>query len=349
MSAAGLDIAAAVARPQPAIRRPRLGFAGVGWIGRLRMQALTESGLASVVAVADPDPAALEACREHAPDAACGSDFRSLLEQDLDGIVIATPSAAHASQAIAALDHGMAVFCQKPLARTAAETAAVVAAAERADRLLATDFCYRHVAGMAALRERIAAGELGDVFAIDLHFHNAYGPDKAWFYDIRQSGGGCVLDLGIHLVDLAQWLCGGAGAGEAHDVDAHLFAGGRRLAAPLDEVEDYASAQWRRGDGAAVRLTCSWRLQAGCDAMIGASFHGTRGGAQWSNVGGSFFDFNLDLLHGTDRERIAAPPDAWGGRALLAWVRGLAGGEGFDPSMHDAVAVARTVDAIYGR
>jgi predicted dehydrogenase len=344
-----LQRGAGLARAQPDMRLPRLGFAGVGWIGRLRMQALADSGLATIAALADPSADALQACREHAPDAVCSDRFEALLEQDLDGIVIATPSAAHAAQATAALERGIAVFCQKPLARTASEAAAVVAAAQRADRLLATDFSYRCVDGMAELRKRIGAGELGEVFAIDLHFHNAYGPDKDWFYDLAQAGGGCVLDLGIHLVDLAQWLCDGTAARELHDLDAHLFAGGRRLPTPLQQVEDYASVQWRRGDGVLVRLACSWRLQAGCDAMIGAGIYGTAGGAQWSNVGGSFFDFNLDLLHGTTRERIAAPPDEWGGRALLDWTRRLAAGEGFDPGVRDVVDVARTVDAIYGR
>lgn len=331
--------------------RPRLGFAGVGWIGQLRMQALADAGVATVAALADPDVDALRACRERVPDAACSRDFADLLDLDLDGIVIATPSAVHAPQAIAALERGLAVFCQKPLARTADEATAVVAAAERADRLLATDFCYRHVAGMNALREHIRGGALGELFSIDLTFHNAYGPDKAWFYDLGQSGGGCVIDLGTHLVDLVQWLCGDDDEGDRgpRALDARLFAAGRRLPARPSQVEDFASVQWQRGDGALVRLACSWRLQAGRDAVIGAAFHGTRGGARWHNIGGSFYDFAIDLFEGTSSRRIARPPDAWGGRALLHWARRLASGDGFDPDARDIVQVARTIDAIYGR
>jgi predicted dehydrogenase len=58
---------------------------------------------------------------------------------------------------------------------------------------------------MRRIRETLRSGELGRVFAVDLVFHNAYGPDKAWFYDPELSGGGCVMDLGVHLVDLALW------------------------------------------------------------------------------------------------------------------------------------------------
>ena len=103
-------------------------------------------------------------------------------------VVIATPSALHAEQSIRALDAGAAVFCQKPLGRDAAEAASVVAAARAADRLLSVDFSYRFTRGMEAIAGLIRGGELGHVFAVDLVFHNAYGPGKPWFYDRAQSG-----------------------------------------------------------------------------------------------------------------------------------------------------------------
>ena len=334
------------AQLRPARRIPRLGFLGVGWIGRQRMQVLRDSGVAVVDAIADAHAPALEAALADVPGAHAADSLDALLERDIDGLVIATPSGAHAAQAMAALERGIAVFCQKPLTRTAAEADRVVEAARARDLLLDVDFSYRHVAGVPALREAIRAGELGDIFAVDLVFHNAYGPDKAWFDDIAQSGGGCVMDLGIHLVDLALWI---TGQGGAHDLAAQLHAGGRPLHAPITVVEDHACAQWRTDAGASVRLACSWRLAAGCDAVIEASFHGTRGGAALRNVDGSFLDFTVERFHGTRRERLASPPDAWGGRALVRWAERLAAGEGFDPDTARVVDVARIVDAMYGR
>src|SRR5690554_6240294 len=181
-------------------RKPRLGFLGVGWIGRHRMQKLIESGVAEAAAIADVSEECLSEAHALAPEARVCRDLDGLLALDLDGIVIATPSAQHAEQAIQALEAGRAVFCQKPLGRDAAEVQAVVAAARRADRLLGVDFCYRHLAGMAELRRRIQAGALGHPFAGRLVFHNAYGPDKPWFYDRNLAGGGCLMDLGIHLI-----------------------------------------------------------------------------------------------------------------------------------------------------
>src|SRR5690606_26293526 len=111
---------------------PRLGFLGVGWIGRHRMTSLATSGAADVVAIADASADALDAAAGAFPDAASADSLETLLLHELNGVVIATPSALHAEQAMAALRAGLAVFCQKPLARTAAETRAVVDAARTA-------------------------------------------------------------------------------------------------------------------------------------------------------------------------------------------------------------------------
>lgn len=327
-------------------RTPALGFLGVGWIGRHRMEAIARAGLGRVAAVADTSPEMIAAARETAPDAQVADGLDGLLEMGLDGIVIATPSAMHAEQSIRALEAGVAVFCQKPLGRTADEVRRVVDAARAADRLLAVDLSYRFTEGMRAIRERIAGGELGRIYAVDLVFHNAYGPDKPWFYDPALSGGGCVMDLGVHLVDLALWAMDFPAV---DGVTARLHAGGEPLGPGADRCEDYATARVDLANGAAVQLACSWKVSAGQDAVIGASFFGTDGGAALKNVNGSFYDFNAELYHGTSRETLATPPDEWGGRAAMDWARRLGEGVRFDPSAERLVDVAAVLDRIYGR
>ncbi len=325
---------------------PRVGFLGVGWIGRSRMQAIVETGAVEAAAVSDPSRECVEEALKLAPGAEVAASFEEMLERDLDGIVIATPSALHADQSIAALERGMAVFCQKPLGRNAAEAEAVVHAARQADRLLAVDFSYRFTRGMEAIAAAVRGGELGHVHAVDLVFHNAYGPDKPWFYDPAQSGGGCVMDLGVHLVDLALWTLGWP---EVEAVSSNLFCGGAPLLDPGTQVEDYAVATLTFTGGTVVRLACSWRLQAGRDAIISAEFYGTGGGAALRNVGGSFYDFTAERYRGTSAETLAHPPDDWGGRAAADWARRLASGERFDPQSQRLVEVARVLDRIYGR
>jgi predicted dehydrogenase len=328
------------------VSRPRLGFLGVGWIGRHRMQAIIEADVADVVAIADPSLEMAAEAQKLAPEAKIVPSLDHIFQAKVDGVVIATPSAMHAEQSIQALSRGVAVFCQKPLGRTAAEAQAVIDAARQVDRLISVDLSYRYTQGMQRIAEIVRAGELGHVFAIDLVFHNAYGPDKAWFYDPVQSGGGCVMDLGVHLVDLALWILDFP---DVSAVTSRLFASGELLGPAPDRVEDYAIATLEFQSGTAVQLACSWRLQAGRDAIISAAFYGTNGGAALRNVEGSFYDFVAERYRGTARETLATPPDAWGGRAAVNWAKRLASDARFDKEAERLVTVSRVLDRIYGR
>lgn len=323
--------------------RPRLGFLGVGWIGRNRMEAILGDGLGEAIAICDPSPEMMEAARAIAPGAVATDTLQQLIDLNLDGVVIATPSALHAEQSIKALELGTAVFCQKPLGRNRAEVAAVLQAAQRNDRLIGVDFSYRYTAAMQTMRGLIREGGIGEVYAADLVFHNAYGPAKPWFYDRALSGGGCVMDLGVHLVDLLLWMLDFP---QVTTVHADLFSKGGR--ADPGDVEDYAVATLGLQSGQAARIACSWDLHAGQDAVIGATFHGTDGSLAFSNVDGSFYDFKAELYRGTNREIVASPPDAWGGRAAQEWTRRLASGLGYDCDAGHFAEVADVLDRIYG-
>jgi predicted dehydrogenase len=305
------------------------------------MEALARSGVVDIVGIAEPAPESLAAARPLAPEAECVASLEELVGMDLDGVVIATPSALHAAQATRALARGHAVFCQKPLGRTASETAAVVDAARQAGRLLGVDLSYRQVTGLRRIRELVDDGALGDIYAVDLTFHNAYGPDREWYYDVRLSGGGCLMDLGIHLVDLGLWLLGFP---RLTAVEGHLVV---RDAPRSEGIEDYAAATLRTEAGTVIRLACSWRLPAGRDAVIEAAVYGTRGGAALRNVNGSFYDFVAERFVGTARQPLAEPPDAWGERAVLRWAEQLAAGGAFDPEVARLVDVAAVLDEIY--
>jgi predicted dehydrogenase len=324
--------------------RPRVGFLGVGWIGRDRMQAIAACDLVDIVAVADADACVAQTAAA-AVEAAVVQPGLMFDGEMLDAVVIATPNSLHAQQAIAAFDRGLAVFCQKPLGRDAAETRAVVDAAARADRLLGVDLSYRHLAAGVEVRDMIDAGAIGRVYAADLTFHNAYGPDKSWFLDRAQSGGGCLLDLGTHLVDLARWMLPGHAL---EVVSSRLYADGHRLVPPHGTVEDYATAMLGTSDGVTINLSCSWFLAAGRDAVIGATFYGSAGAVAVENVDGSFYDFRAVLRRGTGEELLVAPPDAWGGRAGVEWARQLVADRRHRPdSAQDLLAVATVIDEMY--
>jgi predicted dehydrogenase len=326
--------------------QPRLGFLGLGWIGASRLQSLAGSGAAIPAALCDPSPSALSRAAAHAPAAVAADSLDALIDMQLDGIVIATPSALHAEQCIQALEHGLAVFCQKPLARTAAESRRVVDAARGADRLLGVDLSYRHTAALRAVRDAVRGGAIGRVYAADMVFHNAYAPDGAWARDPALAGGGCIIDLGIHLVDAALWVLDFP---PVRAVTSQVYSGGRRLAPGDEACEDYATAVLELEPGTSVRIACSWEFSSGRPAVIEASFHGVGGGVTMRNVDGSFHDFTAELNHGASSTRLVAPPDDWGGRGIIEWSRRLARDRSFDPGVESVVRVAGVLDAMLGR
>lgn len=328
------------------IQAPRLGFLGMGWIGRNRMEALLREQVGTVVAVADPDPQASHEAARIADGALALGGLEELLELDLDGLVIATPSALHAPQAIAALERGVAVFAQKPMARSADEAQTVLDAARAAGRPFGVDLSYRHTAAAQRMRGELQEGRIGDVFGAKLVFHNAYGPDKEWFLDRRRSGGGCLIDLGTHLIDLLLWM-----VGTELEVEAvRLLRAGRPVTGSDSDVEDFAVVQLSMNGGAPVQLACSWFLPAGCECELECTLYGTDGSLALTNVAGSFYDFRLESRRGTQTQTLVSPPDDWGGRALCDWARRVQRGEDFDPQLASELhAATRVLDDIYRR
>jgi predicted dehydrogenase len=325
-------------------QQPRVGFLGVGWIGMHRLKAIAESNTVQIAAVADLNFETAQRTAAEIPGTIAVPCLDQLLGLELDGIVIATPTALHADQTIAALEAGIAVFCQKPLGTNATETARVVQTARRMKCLLALDMSYRHVRGVKKIKELIGAKEIGEIFAVELVFHNAYGPDKPWYYAPALSGGGCVIDLGIHLLDLALWMLDFP---DVSRVSSRLFTAGRTLRKGEQVLEDFASAQIDLASGAILNLSCSWRLSAGRDADIRAFFYGTSGALMLRNVKGSFYDFSAQRCTGTSVILLDKGPDAWGGRAAVQWARQLRDGAHYDREIETSVQIARVIDAIY--
>jgi predicted dehydrogenase len=154
------------------------------------------------------------------------------------------------------------------------------------------------------------------------------------------------MDLGCHLIDLAGLFLGDLVPESVH---ADLFADGERLGRDPERVEDLALAQITLADGRAIRIACSWWLSAGTDAVLEASFFGAGRALTVRNVAGSFYDLEALLVEGRSSERIAQPPDDWGGRALLAWTERLRRDRSFDADVERLVQVADVIDRIYGR
>lgn len=329
-------------------RQLKLGFIGVGWIGRNRMEVLLQNPKVHAAAIAEPSEENASEAKKLAAEATTTTSADEIYENDeLEGVVIATPSAMHSEQSIKALNSGKAVFCQKPLGRTAEEVRNVISASKNNNRLLGVDMSYRFTSAFRAVYDEIKKGDLGKIYAVDLVFHNAYGPDKEWFYDIKRSGGGCVMDLGIHLVDLALWSLDFP---EISDVKSNLYSKGEKLTSFEENVEDFAQVSMLTQTETSINLQCSWHVSAGKDAVIEAKFYGTEGGVAFKNINGSFYEFVAEKYKGTQTETLASPPDEWSGRAGAVWAENWLNGKGFDEkTAEELIKTSEVIDRIYGR
>jgi predicted dehydrogenase len=269
------------------VNRTGLGFSGVGWLGESLIKELpTVPGL-QLVAVQDArlDLAQQIGARYGSPWA--GQHFDDLLAlPNVEVVVICTPNALHVAQAAAALRAGKHVLVQKPLALSFADAQATVDLARDVGRLLLVDYSYRFLATIDALRRALA--DLGRVRALRAEFHNIYGPgvEKTWFFDRQLSGGGALLDLGVHLLDLALWLI----------QPEHITL--ERAELECAGIEREAKLRVLLNRSMPFDLAVSWNA-ALPETRIVFEAQGERGQARWENVDGSFFRFRT-ITHQTE-------------------------------------------------
>lgn len=188
----------------------RVGIVGCGMIGRRRAEVLSRSAGDEVVIVADVN---LERAQALAREVACSAtgEWREVAERrDVDAVIVSTTNEWLAPITIAALEHGKHVLCEKPLGREPLESRQMVEAARANRRTLKTGFNHRHHPGLARAHELYVDGAIGEgLFARCRYGHGGRpGYDREWRADRAISGGGELLDQGIHAVDLFRWFFG---------------------------------------------------------------------------------------------------------------------------------------------
>ena len=193
----------------------RWGMAGFGWVARDYMAPGIAAAGGRLAAVCDPDPAARAAAE--ALGAHAGEGLADLLAEPLDAVYVATPNHLHRAAVEACAAAGVPVLCEKPLAATAADAQAMAAACARAGVLLGSAFDQRRHPAHRAVREAAAAGRIGVVTAVRIVYACWLGREWTggegcnganWRIDAAQAGGGAVMDLAPHGLDLVDALLG---------------------------------------------------------------------------------------------------------------------------------------------
>jgi predicted dehydrogenase len=187
----------------------RIAILGSGFIAAYHARGVAELPGAEVVAAANWRPESLAKLAETFAIPRQTTEWRELVgDPAIDAVVVATPNSLHAEQTIAFLEAGQHVLLEKPMAMNLAETDRMVGAAERSDAHLMVAHCWRFHPDVIALRDRIAAGELGEVVKTRGYgVHAKWGP-AGWFVDPALAGGGALADMGVHAIDTARFLLG---------------------------------------------------------------------------------------------------------------------------------------------
>ena len=188
----------------------RVGVIGLG-IGRHHIAGYQTHPQAEVVAIADTDEARLEEVGDmYGVPQRYTSPERMLDRERLDVVSVATPNVFHKPQTVAALEAGCHVLCEKPMAMSAQEAREMLAAANRAGKRLMINFSYRFTEQSMALKQQVDAGVLGDIYYGRTIWHRRRWTRnlQSWFGQKALAGGGPLIDLGVHRLDLALWLMG---------------------------------------------------------------------------------------------------------------------------------------------
>ena len=274
----------------------KVGIVGVGGIARTHMPGWHASEHAEVVAGSDINETILaEWGQTHAVDKLVSDPADLFADPDIDIVDVCTPNMYHAPLAIAALEAGKHVICEKPLAPTPSEILKMIAARDEAGKLLMTAQHFRFAGTSQALKKEIDAGELGEIYHARSWMLRRSGLiPTSTFVRKEHSGGGPCIDIGVHILDLTLWFLGNpkpisvtgiAKAELAHKKGAFSAWNGRPIPSDFN-VEDFASAFIRFENGATLILEVSWLLHHKHDGFEDMQMwlYGTEGGSHWPSV-----------------------------------------------------------------
>ena len=338
-------------------KRLKVGVIGVGGIARAHFPGWQAGPHAEIAALADASPTILQRVGDELGVSRRYQDARDLMDDpDIDIVDICVPNAFHAPLTIAALEAGKHVLCEKPLAITPDEVRRMIAAQGRSGKLLMTAQHFRFEGSAEALKAEIDGGVLGEVYHARAWWLRRIGAGVTpGFIQKRLSGGGALLDIGVHMLDLALWMMDHPKAvtvsGITHDRLAHqpgAFNGGGVLIPNDFEVEEFGGALVRFENGATLMLETSWmlhHLSEGSGEEQRIWLYGDKGGACWpdneivttNNATKQLLNTRLQLGHDQ-------APHA---RECMAFAEAIAEGRRSPVPAEQSLGVIAILDGIY--
>jgi predicted dehydrogenase len=256
----------------------KVGIIGLGYIGAKHLQRFNDIPGVEVAAIADLNEDCIAACVRACAVEQTFRDYQDLLAlQDLDLIVVCLPNNLHARVSIEALKAGHNVFCEKPMATSVKDAEAMVDAARANQCMLsiAMNFRWQYFGPDAFhLKKLIEDGELGEIYYVRAHYlrRSTFPPTgyERWNLSQEESGGGALIDLGPHMLDLAMWLVDNY---SPQSVSGFTHNGLMKYS----PVDDFASGSVTLGNGARIQADLAWNSHNQTSWRI--SVYGEKGGA----------------------------------------------------------------------
>jgi len=342
----------------------RVGVIGLGWAGQQHIAAYDPLPGAQVVAIAGlEEPVRSKLAARHGIEHQLAR-WEDLIELDgLDAVSVAVPTFLHAPIAIAALERGIHVLSEKPIALNGSEAGAMVQAARTADRVLDVAFNHRQRGDIQKLKEAIDAGRLGRPYYAKAWWLRRTGIPTlgSWFTRAELAGGGPLVDIGVHVLDYSLFLLGNpevrAVSASTYDLLASAGFGSSPTSkktgatdAKTFDVEDLASVFMRLADGGTLLVEASWAAHRRDGDEFGITLYGTDGGAELI-VDDYAPRGSLRIFTDDDGAAVATREPVQPGRGHKAvveqFVEKVRAGDWGRYDGSDAAALARVVDACY--
>jgi len=329
----------------------KIGVIGTG-IGSWHIRGYKELDNCEVVALADLDPIRGRRVAEEFGVPKVFTSYQELLaEEDIDGVSVCTPNYLHSTVSIAAMEAGKHVLCEKPMALNVTEAQRMVEVARKTGRKFMMGFNQRYRADHILLKRYVDSGTLGEIYFAKTGWIRRKGTASmgSWFPQKALSGGGPLIDLGVHMIDLALWEMGSpkpiSVLGSTYTKFGKYWEREepppKEYKAQVFDVEDFAFAMIRLDNGATLSLEVSWACFTKEESFF-LNLYGTKGG------------INLRPLE-LYTERYGNPLDVAlkfnetsGFEAQVAhFVQCIAEDKDPTPNGEDGLGIMKVIDAIY--
>lgn len=330
----------------------RVGVIGLG-MGRAHIKGWQEHPQVEVVAIADPDAARLALVGDEFGVAGRYASAEEMLAtEQLDVVSVCTPNKFHVELTLAALAAGCHVLCEKPMAMNAQEGRQMLDAAQAAGKRLMINFSYRFSAASRALKAQVDAGLFGDFYFGRSVWHRRRGMPGfgGWFGTKALAGGGPLIDLGVHRLDLALWLMGYPQPtwvmGSTYNPIASDLAA---KAGKTFDVEDLAAGFIRFANGATLALEASWAANIQEAELMETRLLGTKAGLLQKNLhAGYTFDAQVFTeVNGAPVDMHLCPPTAEAKSAMFDYAEAILANTPHPAGGDEGLVVMQILDALY--